>query len=136
MSRLSTFHYDEEDTDIHPNNIALADVLQFNVEAIRGVKGTFKRLTSLQFQVKWEGYPESENTWEPWSNLRSNAVLHEWLRTYQNGKYAHHIPSQFVQSDDMDMDEESTVDEDLLTFNEFLTFYSMGADQIDDPMES
>jgi len=121
VSRLSAYHYDESGIDMHPNNVALADVLQFNVEAIRGMKGKFTRLKTLQFLVKWEGYPEEENTWEPWSNLRANAVLHEWLRTHEGGKYASYIPTQFAQSNDTDV---ATPDEDLLSLNEFMAKYS------------
>ena len=41
----------------------------FNVEAIRRHTGsTFK---DLRYEVKWEGYPESANTWEPMSNLKT-----------------------------------------------------------------
>ncbi|KAL4487470.1 hypothetical protein ABPG72_006990 [Tetrahymena utriculariae] len=40
----------------------------YEVEAIRGHKGTGK---SRQYQIKWLGYPENQNTWEPLENLQN-----------------------------------------------------------------
>jgi len=34
----------------------------YEVEAIRSHKGTAKKRL---YQIKWKGYPESDNTWEP-----------------------------------------------------------------------
>lgn len=41
----------------------------FDVEAIVGKK---MRYGKPFYRVKWEGYPESENTWEPVENLTDN----------------------------------------------------------------
>jgi chromobox protein 1 len=40
----------------------------YEVEAIRAVR-TVKG--KKEYFVKWEGYPESQNTWEPYSHLKS-----------------------------------------------------------------
>jgi len=34
----------------------------YEVEAIRSHKGSGKKRL---YQIKWKGYPESDNTWEP-----------------------------------------------------------------------
>ena len=41
--------------------------------------GDFKRKSTLQFLVKWLGYDESENTYEPWKQLRNTEQLHAYL---------------------------------------------------------
>jgi len=59
---------------------------QFPVQAIRGIRQTGKK---LEFYVKWEGYPETSNNWEPESNVRScsehiKKFLDEVTRTTNN----------------------------------------------------
>ena len=34
----------------------------------------------MKFRVRWLGYDETHDTWEPWDHLRHNAKLHEYLR--------------------------------------------------------
>ncbi|EJF55528.1 chromo domain-like protein, partial [Dichomitus squalens LYAD-421 SS1] len=50
---------------------------QWEVEAIVGRK---KHGRTYRYQVKWKGYPPSENSWEPESNLKNAAEL---LDTYK-----------------------------------------------------
>jgi hypothetical protein len=46
--------------------IQVADTLEFEVESILAVRGTGKK---KKYLVKWLGYDESENSWEPLSHL-------------------------------------------------------------------
>ena len=41
--------------------------------------GDVGRLNTLAFHVKWRGFDESFNSWEPWKNLRETEVLHRYL---------------------------------------------------------
>jgi hypothetical protein len=51
---------------------------QWEVEEIVNVRQFGKRKT-WQYFVKWKGYPDSENTWEPLSHLsKSGELLEEW----------------------------------------------------------
>ena len=34
----------------------------------------------MDFLVRWLGYDETEDLWLPWSALRNNTVLHQYLR--------------------------------------------------------
>ena len=65
---------------LDPSGVALKDRGEFHVEAIRQHTGNVARKSSLDFLVKWTGYAESENEWVPWSQLRNNPILHEYLR--------------------------------------------------------
>ena len=60
--------------------VSMVDKEEFLVEEIITHRGDIKRKTSLEFLVRWQGYSEKDNTWEPWSKLKDNAVLHEYLR--------------------------------------------------------
>jgi hypothetical protein len=79
VSRLSPFHYDTKRTD--PTSIANRDYQLFEVESILHHQGDVKRKSTLQFLVHWSGYSHNEDSWEPWSELRNNPVLHYYLGT-------------------------------------------------------
>ena len=78
VSDMKTFQYDPLVTN--PVDIARRDYLEFFVEKILGMTGDIKKLNSLEFHVKWIGYDESYNSYEPWKNLRDVAVLHDYLK--------------------------------------------------------
>jgi hypothetical protein len=83
VSLLKQYEYDPAHTD--PVKVALTDKQQFLVEAIRKHYGlpTDKK-SNLRFEVKWEDYPESENTIVPWHELIHNEKLHDYLRANLN----------------------------------------------------
>jgi transposase InsO family protein len=75
---IKPFIFDPRRTD--PTDVARHDYLEFFVETILSMKGNPKRLRSLHFLVKWVGYDESHNSWEPWENLRDLSMLHTYLK--------------------------------------------------------
>ena len=83
-SDMKPFHFDPLLTD--PIDIARKDYLEFFVEKILHMRGDTKRYSSLEFLIKWVGYDDSHNSYEPWKNLRDVAVLHEYLKTNNLGK--------------------------------------------------
>lgn len=50
---------------------AVEDDTVYEVEAIVDHKGTNK---SRRFLIKWQGYPESDNSWEPRENINAEMV--------------------------------------------------------------
>ena len=73
ISRLELFRYDVANVD--PVAIAATDKREFIVEAVREhvpIHQPAKNKPTLQFLVKWKGYPESENEWVPWQDLTNN----------------------------------------------------------------
>src|SRR5712671_1853857 len=52
---------------------------QYEVEAIRSHRHQGGR-KQLQYLIKWLGYPESDNTWEPAGNLQTPVLLKEYHR--------------------------------------------------------
>ena len=77
-SRLRPFLYDPLTTD--PAEVALHDCEEFTVEEILEHHGTPRKKSEMTFLVKWAGYDESRNSWEPWENMRLTAPLHSYLR--------------------------------------------------------
>ena len=78
---------------VNPKEVALRDRDNFVVHQILSHTGDLKRLSTLRFKVRWEGYDAADDTYEPWKALRTNRVLHEYLR--QIGK-SHLIPAAFT----------------------------------------
>ena len=56
----------------------------FEVESINGHLGNPNWKTRMTFKVKWMGY--DQETWEPWDNLKSNVILHEYLKDHKMKK--------------------------------------------------
>ena len=78
ISRLKRCEYDPRHVD--PMAIAAKDYEEDEVEAILQHRGSPKRKSDMDFLVRWLGYDETEDLWLPWSALRNNTALHQYLR--------------------------------------------------------
>ena len=92
-TQMKKFHFDPMRTD--PTDVSRKDYLEFFIETILQHTGDPKRLSTLQFKIKWLGYDESYNSWEPWANLREMEILHQYL-IVNNMK--HIIPNKFQEN--------------------------------------
>lgn len=77
ISDMKPFIFDPAHTD--PQDVARHDYLEFFVEKVLSHKGNLNLKTTIQFHIKWLGYDESHNSWEPYSNLRDLDILHDYL---------------------------------------------------------
>ena len=84
IHRLHPFRYDQEFLD--PKEIAMRDKEEYEVEKVLNHEGDIKLKGQMKFLVKWKGYDESHNSWEPWKNLRLVDKLHAYLRKHKMGK--------------------------------------------------
>jgi hypothetical protein len=90
VSRLLPFNYDATRTS--PPDAAHAARQEFTIETILNHRGDKKTRSTLEFEVKWLGYSDAYNSWEPWSNLRETDALHTYLRTHGMASL---IPTRF-----------------------------------------
>ena len=90
MTQMKPFHFDPMKTN--PTDIARRDYLEFFIEEILDMEGNISQYGTLRFKVKWLNYPQENNTWEPWKNLRKAEKLHRFLIA-KNLK--HLIPREF-----------------------------------------
>jgi hypothetical protein len=75
---IHPFHFNPSITD--PVDIARRDYLEFFIEQVLDHKGDPRRKSSLKFLIKWVGYDNTYNSWEPWKNFRDTGILHQYLR--------------------------------------------------------
>ena len=80
MSQLVPFKNDSRHHE--PRQVANTDRLAWDVEKIMAHKGNSKKVSTLKFLVHWAGFDHSEDTWEPWKELRTNGALHNYLRAH------------------------------------------------------
>jgi hypothetical protein len=73
-----------------PESDALRSNGMWIVKSVISHVGSITDRTNLKFLIEWEG--DYENTYEPWSNLRRNAIVHEYLRA---NKMISMIPDRF-----------------------------------------
>lgn len=78
ISNLSPFNYDS--TRVDPKTIAMDDNQEFLIESILSHRGDKTRRKTLEFLVKWQGYADDANSWEPYCNLRDTDQLLAYLR--------------------------------------------------------
>jgi len=78
ISRLKPFLFDPTKTD--PRDVALLDAGEFEIDKILDHDGDPSRKLEMQFLVKWKGFDESHNSWEPWKHLYNTSQLHLYLR--------------------------------------------------------
>jgi hypothetical protein len=88
INRLVPFEVDERRED--PYEIALRDHQEYDVEEILQHQGTARDRYNLKFLVRWAGFEEP--TWEPYSQLREVAALHDYLTSHRMRAL---IPSRF-----------------------------------------
>jgi Chromo (CHRromatin Organisation MOdifier) domain len=60
---------------VSPLDVARKDYLEFFIEEILHHTGNTNRLSTFNFKVKWQGYDDTYNSYEPWKNLRSTEHL-------------------------------------------------------------
>jgi hypothetical protein len=90
ITDMKPFRFDPLQTN--PVDIARKDYLEFFIEEILEMKGDKKRVSTFSFLVKWLGYDETYNSWEPWKNVRDTDKVHDYLRA---NNMANFIPKKF-----------------------------------------
>ena len=77
ISNLSPFNHDNIRTD--PTDIAMHDEQEFLIDQILAHRGDRSRRSTMEFKVRWLGFGDSFDSWEPYASLRDTARLSEYL---------------------------------------------------------
>jgi len=88
---IRPFHYDSNRVD--PKEVARKDIISEHVvERILEHVGDVNKRSTLDFKVRWEGAPESEDLCLAYKELRDTDALHKYLRANGLTKL---IPTKF-----------------------------------------
>lgn len=79
VSRIRPFLSSDTSLD-NMRAVAIRDHHEYVVEKILEHTGDPKRRSTLEFKVRWQGYSDEHDSWEPWKNLRLVDKLHDYLR--------------------------------------------------------
>ena len=79
IHNLRPFNYDPARAS--PPLVAQHNEQEFVVDSIHGHRGDRTRRSTMEFKVRWTGFGESCDTWEPYKALLHVDKLHEYLRT-------------------------------------------------------
>jgi hypothetical protein len=59
----------------NPTDIARREYLEYFIEKILKMAGDVKKVSTLDFKVKWLEYDNTYNLWLPWKDLREATIL-------------------------------------------------------------
>ena len=63
-------------------SVASVDRREYVVEKIVAHRGSPKKKSKMTFRVHWEGWPDSEDTWEPYSTVKDLAALDVYVQAH------------------------------------------------------
>jgi len=77
VTQIKIFNYDKNKVD--PVKLAFKQNDEYIVDAIISHEGNLTKLDEVKFRVRWKDFTALDDTMEPWSNLKQNSKLHEYL---------------------------------------------------------
>ena len=63
------------DTAWSNEEVATLDTNSFLVESIVDHRGSVKKKSKMTFRVRWEGFSEHEDTWEPYAEMKKTEAF-------------------------------------------------------------
>jgi len=112
-SGLAEFLFDP--TRVDPAVVALKDKRGFLIEAIvahRPVHKPTKVKKHLEFLVKWKGFDDSQNTWEPWHSLTKNSICHRYCMAHKMKSLVSKAFREQLAAEDAGSEEEEDEDDE------------------------
>jgi hypothetical protein len=70
-------------TQVNPLDVAQQNEQEFLVDEIIAHRDDHHRRSTMEFLVRWTGYEESSNSWEPYKALMHVDKLHDYLREHR-----------------------------------------------------
>jgi hypothetical protein len=115
MTQLRPFLFDERTGT--PLAASVSDTLdEFVAEKVIRMRGdTRKKRSDLTFLIRWAGYGEADDTWEPWEHCKDSHAVQKFLRAHPEKRVqrlAKPIEQAFVEIDRNANESDISDDED------------------------
>ena len=81
IHNLRPFVYDPDRTS--PHTVAQHNEQEFVIESVLAHRGDRNRRSTLEFHIRWAGFGEAHDSWEPYKALLHTTRLHDYLRAHQ-----------------------------------------------------
>ena len=81
IHNLRPFNYDAERTD--PVAVAQQNEQEFVIEQVLDHRGNKAKRSTLQFLIRWSGFGEESDSWEPFKSLLHAEPFHRYLRAHK-----------------------------------------------------
>ena len=72
---------------------ALLDREEYIVDSVVSHRGNPKKVTSLEFLIRWHNYSSEHDTWEPWAEVKKVSVVHNYLHA---NNMSNIVPRQYT----------------------------------------
>jgi hypothetical protein len=96
---LRAFIHPADATEASLREVAIRDHQDaFVIEEITAHQGLMTSRREMEFLVRWKGYGPEADKWEPYSELRDTAALHQYLLAQANAKFRRLIPGKFFKN--------------------------------------
>ena len=79
ITSLKPFKWDARQTN--PREVALREAGSYDIEQVLAHRCKNKdKISSYEFKIRWSGYTEQDDTWEPWRGVMQTEAIHNYLR--------------------------------------------------------
>ena len=104
---ISRIHpYDHDPSKHNPLEAAIRDEQYHIIESITAFKEAGTKLrhlkTNFTFKVHWKGYDTSEDSWEPYLNIKSTKVFYDYIKDNKNPRLRKLLPKNLIFTEEVE----------------------------------
>ena len=104
ISKLRPYDHDPNKHD--PLEAAIRDDQYHIIDSIKSFKETGDKQrhlkTNFTFKVHWKGYKTSEDSWEPYLNIKNTKVFYDFIKDNKNPRLRKLLPKNLIFTEEVE----------------------------------